>query len=251
MDLGLKNKVVLVTGASRGIGASTVESLAHHGAIVIINYLQAKEKAEELLNKIKTNGAQGMVVQADVRVQNSVDNMVESVINEFGQIDVLVNNASISFPIKPFTALSWDEVESKINGELKALYYCSQAVLKDMLTRKSGKLIFISSGLSRQPGYGFSTHAAAKAAMDSMARVMAQELGPMGITVNVVGPGLTVTDATSGLPKEIKDQVGFSTPLKRLGLPEDIAKVILFLASSWSDFLTGEYIPVNGGSYMM
>jgi 3-oxoacyl-[acyl-carrier protein] reductase len=251
MELGLKDKVALITGASRGIGAASAKALAHHGTTVVINYIKSKDKAEELLDEIKTAGGKGMVFQADVRDQGAVNGMVESTLEEFGKIDVLVNNANINFPIRPFTELTWDQIEAKILGEMKALYNCSQAVLKDMMNRKSGKLIFVSSSLSRFPGYGFSAHAAAKSAMDSMAKVMATELGPMGLTVNVVGPGLTLTDATAGQPKEVHEQIAGITPLRRLGMPDDIAGVVLFLASSLSDYLSGEYIPVTGGSFMI
>jgi 3-oxoacyl-[acyl-carrier protein] reductase len=251
MELEIKNKVALITGASRGIGAASAKALAHHGATVVINYIKSKDKAEELLGDIKKAGGKGMVFQADVRDRGAVNDMVESTLKEFGQIDVLVNNANINFPIKPFIELTWDQIEAKILGEIKALYNCSQTVLKDMISRKSGKLIFVSSSLSRYPGYGFSAHAAAKAAMDSMARVMATELGPSGITVNVVGPGLTLTDATAGQPKEMHEQVAAITPLRRLGVPEDIAGVVVFLASSLSDYLNGEYIPVTGGNFMI
>ena len=120
-----------------------------------------------------------------------------------------------------------------------------------MINRKSGKLIFVSSSLSRFPGFGFSAHAAAKSAMDSMAKVMATELGPSGITVNVAGPGLTLTDATAGQPQEMHDQIAAITPLRRLGKPDDIGGVVLFLASSLSDYLNGEYIPVTGGNFMI
>jgi 3-oxoacyl-[acyl-carrier protein] reductase len=251
MELGLKDKVALITGASRGIGAASAKALAHHGALVVINYIKSKDKAEELLAEIKKAGGKGMVFQADVRDQGAVDDLVESTLKQFGKIDILVNNANINFPIRPFTELTWDQIEAKILGEMKALYNCSQAVLKDMISRKSGKLIFVSSSLSRFPGYGFSAHAAAKSAMDSMAKVMAMELGPLGITINVVGPGLTLTDATAGQPKEVHEQVAAVTPLRRLGMPDDIAGVVLFLASSLSDYLNGEYIPVTGGSFMI
>jgi 3-oxoacyl-[acyl-carrier protein] reductase len=251
MELKLKDKVALITGASRGIGAASAKALSHHGATVVINYIKSKDKAEELLDDIKKAGGNGMVFQADVRDQGAVSDLVESTLKEFGKIDVLVNNANINFPIRPFIELTWDQIEAKILGEMKALYNCSQAVLKDMLNRKSGKLVFISSSLSRFPGYGFSAHAAAKSAMDSMAKVMAMELGPSGITVNVIGPGLTLTDATAGQPKEVHEQVAAITPLRRLGMPDDIAGVVLFLASSLSDYLNGEYIPVTGGSFMI
>jgi 3-oxoacyl-[acyl-carrier protein] reductase len=251
MELGLKDKVAIVTGASRGIGAASAKALAHHGATVVINYIKSKDKADELLNEIKKAGGKGMVFQADVRDRGAVNSMVESTLKEFGKIDVLVNNANINFPIRPFIELTWDQLEAKILGEMMALYNCSQAVLKDMLNKKSGKLIFVSSSLSRFPGFGFSAHAAAKSAMDSLAKVMAMELGPSGITVNVVGPGLTITDATAGQPKEVHEQVAAITPLRRLGMPDDIAGVVLFLASSLSDYLNGEYIPVTGGSFMI
>ena len=251
MELKLKDKVALITGASRGIGAASARALAHHGATVVINYIKSKDKAKELLDGIKKAGGKGMVFQADVRDQGAVNDMVETTLDEFGKIDVLVNNANINFPIRPFIELTWEQIETKILGEMKALYNCSQAVLKDMMNRKSGKLIFVSSSLSRFPGYGFSAHAAAKSAMDSLAKVMAMELGPSGITVNVIGPGLTITDATAGQPKEVHEQVAAITPLRRLGMPDDIAGVVLFLASSLSDYLNGEYIPVTGGSFMI
>jgi 3-oxoacyl-[acyl-carrier protein] reductase len=235
MKLGLKDKVALITGASRGIGAASAKALAYHGATVVINYIHSKDKAEALLDEIKNSGGSGMAFQADVRDREAVDAMADSTLKEFDKIDILVNNANINFPIKPFVELTWD----------------CQAVLRDMTKRQSGKLIFISSSLSRYPGYGFSAHAAAKSAVDAMAKVMATELGPAGISVNVIGPGLTLTDATSDLPKEMHEQVAAITPLRRLGLPEDIAGAVVFLASALSDYLSGEYIPVTGGSFMI
>ena len=125
MALGLKDKVALVTGASRGIGAASAKALAHHGAKVVINYIKSKDKADELLDEIKIAGGQGMVYQADVRDKNAVNDMVESTLNEFGKIDVLVKNANINFPIRPFIELTWGQIETKILGEMKALYNCS------------------------------------------------------------------------------------------------------------------------------
>ena len=247
---GIDGKVALVTGASRGIGAACARELAAAGAAVVVNYYQSMDGAEKLVHDIEEAGGRAMAVHADVRDADAVTRMVDRVIHRYGKIDVLVNNANINFPIKPFVELSWESIEKKLTGEMKALYNCSQAVLKDMLPRKSGKLVFISSTLSRFPGYGFAAHAAAKASVDSIARVMATELGPMGVTVNTVGPGLTETDATSGLPEEMKEQVAAITPLKRIGMPEDVARVVLFLASPQSDYLTGQYIPVCGGALM-
>ncbi|MCL7489500.1 MAG: SDR family oxidoreductase [Desulfobulbaceae bacterium] len=250
MSIDLHDKVALITGSSRGIGAACARSLSQAGAAVAVNYYQSQAEAESLTAEITKRGGQAMAVRADVRDRQEVDRMTEEIVSRFGRIDILVNNANIHFPMQPFIELSWESIEEKITGEMKALYNCSQAVLGDMLPRKAGKLIFVSSTLSRFPGYGFSAHAAAKAAMDSIARVMATELGPHGITVNTVGPGLTETDATAGLPPEIKEQVAAITPLKRIGRPDDIAGVVTFLASSLADYLTGQYIPVCGGAFM-
>lgn len=250
MEIGIREKVVLVTGASRGIGAACAVTLAQAGAAVAVNYLNSREQAERLVREIAAAGGQAMAVQADVRDRAAVERMAAEVIARFGRIDVLVNNANINFPIQPFIELSWENIESKVTGELRALYNCSQVALRDMLPRKAGKLIFVSSTLSRYPGYGFAAHAAAKAAMDSIARVMATELGPMGITVNTVGPGLTDTDATAGLPGAMKEQISAITPLRRIGQPHDVARVVAFLASPLADYLTGQYIPVCGGAFM-
>jgi 3-oxoacyl-[acyl-carrier protein] reductase len=250
MDLGLEGKVALVTGGSRGIGAAAAKALAAAGAVTIVNYLQSSEQAEQVVAAITQAKGQGMAFGADVRDPRQVESMVKTIVDRYGRIDILVNNANINFPVKPFLELSWEEMEAKLNGEMSALFNCSQAVLRDMMPRRTGKLIFVSSTLSRYPGHGFAAHAAAKAAMDGIARVMATELGPLGITVNTVGPGLTETDATAGMPAAIKDSVAAMTPLKRVGRPEDVAGVILFLASPLADYLTGQYIPVCGGACM-
>ena len=136
MELGLKDKVALITGASRGIGAASATALASHGAKVIVNYINSKDKAEAVLDEIKARDGRGMIFQADVRDSDAVNTMVDSALKEFGQIDILVNNANINFPVRPFVELTWDQIESKIMGEMKALYNCSQAVLKDMMSRK-------------------------------------------------------------------------------------------------------------------
>ena len=251
MQLGLEGRVVLVTGASRGIGAATAKALGARGASVVVNYHASAAKAEEVAAEVVAGGGQAMTCKADVRDPAAVDAMVADAVARFGRVDVLINNANIDFPVKPFVELTWAEVNAKICGEMRALYNCSQAVLRDMMPRRAGKLVFVSSVLSRQPGFGFAAHAAAKSAVDSMAKVMATELGPMGITVNVIAPGLVLTDATSGQPAEMHEQIAAFTPLRRIGAPDDIAAVAVFLASPLSDYVNGQYIPVNGGSLMI
>jgi 3-oxoacyl-[acyl-carrier protein] reductase len=141
MELKLKDKVALITGASRGIGAASSMALAHHGATVVINYIKSKDKAQELLDEIQKAGGKGMVFQADVRDQGAVKDMVESTLTEFGKIDVLVNNANINFPIRPFIELTWEQIETKILGEMKALYNCSQAILKEYIPVTGGSFM--------------------------------------------------------------------------------------------------------------
>jgi 3-oxoacyl-[acyl-carrier protein] reductase len=250
MELGLNGKVILVTGASRGIGAACARALAGCGAAVVVNYVQAADRAREVVAEIAAAGGRALALQADVRQREEVEKMVRTAGEQFGPIDVLVNNANISFPMRPFTDLAWPEIEAKLTGEIKGLYNCSQAVLPAMLARQSGKLILISSTLSRSPGEGFAAHSAAKAALDAMARAMATELGPRGITVNVVSPGLTATDATAGLPPQMREYIAGATPLRRVGIPEDVAGAVVMLASSLTDYITGQYLPVNGGNYM-
>ncbi len=251
MCIDLQGKVALVTGASRGIGAAAARDLADHDAAVVINYLQSKDKAEALKESIIAAGGRAIAVQADVRDRGAVDRMVARTEKELGPVDILVNNTNIDFPMQPFTELSWPDVEAKLTGEIGAMVHCCQAVIPGMAAKKYGKIILVSSSLSREPGYGFGAHCAAKAAMDSLARTMAQELGPAGIFINVIGPGLTRTDATAGLPPEIFTHTAEHTPLLRVAEPDDIAGVIMFLASEMSDHITGQYLPVNGGAFML
>jgi 3-oxoacyl-[acyl-carrier protein] reductase len=251
MDTTLKGKVALVTGGGRGIGAASAKALAAQGARVVVNYLKNEEAAGKVRDDIVSNGGTAILACADVRERDAVDDMVDVAQKELGSIDILVNNANINFHYQPFTAFKWEQLSDKLNGEMKALFNCSQAVLPAMLERKAGRLIFVSSSLSRSPAYGFAAHAAAKGAMDSIAKVMATELGPEGITVNVIGPGLTMTDATAHQPKEMHEQIAAFTPMRRIGQPDDIAGVVVFLASPLSQYVSGQYIPVNGGAYMV
>lgn len=251
MIIDMKKKVAIVTGASRGIGAACAKMFGSCGANVIVNYINSKEKAIQIVSDIKNNGGDAIAIRADVRNEESVNQMVQQAIEKYGKIDILVNNANINFPIKPFIELDFKSIEDKIIGETKAFYNCTKAVIDSMIKQHYGKLIYISSSLSRQTAFGFFAHAAAKSAVDAMAKTLALELGEHGIKVNVVGPGLTDTDATFNQPKETKEMIANFTPLKRIGTPEDVARVVLFLASGLSDYVSGEYIPVNGGSFML
>jgi 3-oxoacyl-[acyl-carrier protein] reductase len=200
---------------------------------------------------IEAAGGRAIAVYADVRDQSQVEAMVAQVTERLGPIDTLVVNASIQFPMTPFVEYPWDGFEAKLVGELKAAFFSCRAVVPSMLERGRGCIVAVSSGLSRHPGPGFCAHSTAKSALDAFVKSLALELGPQGIRVNAVSPGLTITDATARVPEDRKQMAARMTPLQRNGLPEDIAGAVLAMASDLTGFVTGAYLPVSGGSLML
>ena len=246
----LEGKVAIVTGSGRGIGAATAKLLAAQDAKVVINYAHNRGRAEAVLAEIVAAKGQAIVVQADVTIPEQVTAMVERAEAEFGPVDILVNNANMDFAIKPFLQYSWEDFERKLLNEMKASFLCCQAVGPGMVERGSGCIVNVSSTLSRVPGVGFVAHTSAKSALDAFSKALALELGPHGIRVNVVAPGLTLTDATANQPQEMHDAVAAHTPLRRLAQPDDIAGAVVFFCLDWSRFVTGTYLPVCGGTQM-
>lgn len=246
----LHNKVVIVSGGSRGIGAATAVLLAKAGADVVINYHSSEKEALNVLKEVEATGRKGKIVQADVRNPEDVKKLVDETINEFGKVDILVNNANIQFAFKPFMEMSWEEFSYKLNNELGAAFHMCQAVVPHMEKQGGGKIVLIASGLSRTPSQGFIAHGSAKAAINTFAKYLAQELGPKNIKTNVVSPGLVLTDATKHQPEESHEYLKRMTPLRRIAEPEDIAGAILSVVADWNNHMNGAYIPVNGGSDM-
>jgi 3-oxoacyl-[acyl-carrier protein] reductase len=242
----LKEKVALITGASRGIGRAIALLFAKEGAKVIVNYVHSKEKAEEVVSKIRKLGSDAISIKADVSNLEELKFLVEKSIEKFGRIDILVNNAGVYFrnTLEESTEEIWDKT---INIDLRAPYFLSKLVSKYMLEQKSGKIINIASIAGIKPRDKSIEYQIAKAGVITMTKALSLALAPY-INVNCISPGHTMTDMT-GYDKnpEKKKRAENNIPLKRIGQPEDIAKAALFLASSDSDYITGANIVVDGG----
>jgi len=252
----LTGKVCLVTGAARGIGRAIALTFGSEGANVVVNYSKSKERAEEVVNEIIKLGRKAIAVKADVSNKEEVDRMVEIVIKEFGKIDVLVNNAGISWPNpNPLTATR-EELEKVIGVNLFGTYYCTQAVAPYMIKQRYGKIINISSLASIGTTVPYSiAYALSKAAVNNLTKRLAYELGPYNINVNAIAPGMIRTEIqyTGGRSEEEVEKylndVAKVTALRRVGEPQDIANVALFLASDESNFITGQVIVADGGRF--
>jgi 3-oxoacyl-[acyl-carrier protein] reductase len=241
------NRTAIVTGSSRGIGAATAETLGARGASVTVNYHTSEDAAEEVAAAVSAAGGDAITVQADVRDPEAVNAMVETTEAELGPVDVLVNNANMSFATKPFVDLSWAEFSQKLTDELRAAYNCTQAVVPGMIEREYGRLVYVSSDAARNPRPGFSAHVTAKSGLNGLSRAVATELGQHGIVANVVAPDFARTDASAAYVEQFADEVAEATPLGRVADPEDIARSIAMFASEDAQFVTGSYTPANGG----
>ncbi|MCP3738128.1 SDR family oxidoreductase [Rossellomorea sp. BNER] len=246
----LHNKVAIVTGGSRGIGAATAILLAKAGADIVINYYSSEKDALNVLAEVEALGRKGKIIQADVRNTEDVKKLVNQSFSEFGKIGILINNANIHFAFKSFMEMNWEEFSYKLNNEMSAAFHLCQEVVPHMEKQGEGKIVLISSGLSRTPSQGFIAHGTAKAAVSTFAKYLAQELGPKNIITNVISPGLVITDATKDQPSESHEMLRSLTPLQRLAKPEDVAGAILGLVADWNKHINGAYIPVNGGMDM-
>ncbi|KAK5657201.1 hypothetical protein OQA88_3259 [Cercophora sp. LCS_1] len=243
----LDGKVALVTGGSRGIGMSTALLLAEQGAKVAINYRDSEAQALDVKSMIESAGGVADVFPADVTSAEDVNRMVSAVCDKFGHIDILVANAHVQFRKQPFLTTPWADIERKVNDELKAIFHPCQAVAPGMVKRRTGSIIAMSSTLSKRSQEGFLAQSTAKAALDAFVRSLSSELGPFGIRCNTLAPGLTLTDAAIGMPAYRKEKVANMCPMRRNALPEDMAGAVIFFASDLSQFMTGTYMPIDGG----
>ena len=242
----LEGKTALVTGASRGIGRAIAIKFAEHGAFVGINYFKSREKAEKVLDEVKKY-SDGMILKADVSDDMEVKKMVEIFVEKAEKIDILVNNAgiyrrSLFLHIKPE---QWDEI---MNVNLKGCYNVCRHSIPYM--KEGGKIVFMSSQLAFKGSTHGADYAASKAGILGFMRSLALELADRKINVNAVAPGTIDTDIIASYTPEQREKRAMEVPLKRIGMPEDVANACLFLASGLSDYITGETIHVNGGLYI-
>lgn len=239
-------KTVLITGASRGIGASMARLFAENGYNVIINYCNSKVDAQNLEKELLDKGLSAKAIKADVKDYAQVVDMIEEIHQLFGDIDVLINNAGIAQQ-KLFTDITEQDFDNMVNVNLKGVFNCTKAVLRDMINNKYGKIINISSmwgvvGASCEVHYS-----AVKAGVIGMTKALAKEVGPSGINVNCIAPGVINTQMNSNLDEYTLNSLKEETPLGIIGEGEDIANLALFLASDKSKFITGQIITADGG----
>lgn len=245
----LEGKVALVTGASRGIGREIALELAREGANVIVNYAGSEARANEVVEEIKGLGREAKAIQCNVGNNDEVQGMIKETIDLFGKIDILVNNAGITRD-NLLMRMKEDEWDDVINTNLKGVFLCTKGVTRQMMKQRSGKIINISSivGVSGNPGQA--NYVAAKSGVIGLTKTTAKELASRGINVNAVAPGFITTEMTDKLPEDVQSEMLKQIPLARFGEPQNVANVVIFLASSASDYMTGQTLHVDGGMVM-
>lgn len=248
------SRTVLVTGSSRGLGASIVKTLAEQGCKVVINYYKSKDAAEKLVAEIGEENA--IAIQADVTNRQEVDELVKRATAYFGQIDVVVNNALVDFKFDPtkqksFTDLSWEDYQKQLDGTLKAAFNIVQSVIPQFIKRKNGSIISIGTNLYQNPVVPYHEYTTAKAGLIGFTRNIAAELGQYGIKANVVSGGLLkTTNASAVTTPEVFDLIAQSTPVKKVTTPQDVANMVAYLASENADGITGQNFTIDGGLTM-
>lgn len=252
MDLRFDGKVVMITGASKGIGRAMAKGFADSGAKVVINYNSSQAEAESLLEDIHKNGGEAIIVQADVSKKEDVDRLFDQALDAYGRIDVLVNNAGALLQrasIEEYAEEMWDRVYA-VN--VKSAFLCSQKVIPIMKKQGGGKIINLSSQAARNGGgSGSVPYASAKGAVLTFTKGLAKELAPHNILVNAIAPGVIATPFHDEYtPPELRKKITANIPLGREGTPEECVGATLLLASSAADYITGETIEVNGGNLM-
>ena len=245
----LEGKIAVVTGGSRGIGREIALTLAGYGATVVVNYNGSKEKAQEVVDTIKSQGKEAIAIKASVSDSTEVESMIKEVMDQFGRIDILVNNAGITKD-NLMMKMTEEDFDAVIDTNLKGTFYCMKQVYRIMLKQRYGRIINMSSVTGVIGNAGQVNYAASKAGVIGMTKSLARELGSRGITVNAVAPGFIETEMTDVLSDKVKEEIANQIPLKRMGAVKDVAEAVAFLASDKASYITGQVLHVDGGMAM-
>lgn len=242
----LKDKIALVTGGSRGIGAATAIKMAEYGAFVVVNYNGSKDRADQVVNQIKENGGDAIACQCDVSDFAACKEMIDGLLKEYGKIDILVNNAGITKD-GLLMAMSEEDFDKVITTNLKGAFNTIRHMAKQFLKQKSGHIVNLSSISGVNGNAGQANYAASKAGIVGLTKSVAKELASRGITCNAVAPGFIETEMTEAMTDKAREAIMAEIPMKRGGKAEEVAELICYLSSDRASYVTGQVIGINGG----
>lgn len=243
----LRGQRALVTGAGRGVGVAIARTLAAEGASVALAYRSSRAGAEEVVDAIRASGGDAHAFAADLTDPEQAERLVAQAAEALGGLDILVNNAAGFGPLKPLAEYVWDEIDAEWQAVVRPVVLTTRAALPILRAQGRGRIVNLTATLLQRPARGQGAHAMAKAAVLAYTRTLAREVGPDGITVNAVAPGMALTEFSRTLPQEHRDQLAALTPLRRLAEPEDVAHTVALFCSPLADFVTGATLAADGG----
>jgi 3-oxoacyl-[acyl-carrier protein] reductase len=245
----LQERVAIVTGASRGIGRAISLALGQRGSAVVVNYRDSVDAAVAVVEALSAMGARAEAIQADVSSEAGAKDLVAACVARYGTVDILVNNAGIARD-QLSALMREDDWDAVLDTDLKSAFLCAKAVQRVMLRKRWGRIINIGSVVGLRGNAGQANYAAAKAGLVGLTKTLARELGPRGVTVNLVAPGYVETDMTASLGEKLVSEALANIPVGRLGQPDDVAAAVAFLASEEAAYITGQVLCVDGGMAM-
>lgn len=237
----------LVTGAGRGIGTSIARALGDEGAAVALAYRRSRAGAEQAARAIRAAGGTAVALPADLTDEAEALRLVEETVAALGGLDILVNNAAGFGPLKRLDEATWQDVDDEWNAVVKPVFVLTRMALPLLVAQKRGRIVNLAATLLQRPQPRYGAHAMTKAAIVAFTRTLAREVGPEGITVNAVSPGMTLTEFSESLPESLKTAVAGRTPLRRLATPDDVARAVVFFCSPLAAFVTGANLAPDGG----